>query len=169
MDRALFEEMVLPHLNAAYNLSRWMTRDGGEAEDIVQEAFLKAFRAFGTCEAKSAAEVRAWLLAVVRNTCLTWLRKKGAATTTEFDEEVHGVGEPDGESVLLNRAALGALQGCVEALPSEFREAVVLREIEEMSYKEVAGVLGVPVGTVMSRLARARRRLQDCMGGRRTA
>src|SRR6185503_15554995 len=172
MDPGLFEQRVLPHLNAAYNLGRWMTRNSHDAEDIVQEAYLKAFRSFQTCHATTAAETRAWLLTIVRNTCLTWLRRKGAAPMTEFNEETHTGREltPDGESALLNEAALGHLNGCVEALPPEFREVIVLREIEELPYKEVAGIAGVPIGTIMSRLARARRRLQDCMTARsRTA
>ena len=172
MDPGLFEQTVLPHLNAAYNLGRWMTRNGDDAEDVVQEAYLKAFRSFQTCQATTAEETRAWLLAIVRNTCLTWLRKKGATSMTEFNEETHTGREltPDGESVLLSQAALGHLNGCVEALPPEFREVIVLREIEELPYKEVAGIAGVPIGTIMSRLARARRRLQDCMtAGRQKA
>jgi|SRR6185312_8642079 len=172
MDPGLFEETVLPHLNAAYNLSRWMTRNSDDAEDAVQEAYLKAFRSFQNCKATTPEETRAWVLAIVRNTCLTWLRRKGAAPTTEFNEETHSGREltPGGESVMLSQAAADRLNGCVEALPPEFREVIVLREIEELPYKEVAGIAGVPIGTIMSRLARARRRLQDCMTARsRTA
>jgi RNA polymerase sigma-70 factor (ECF subfamily) len=103
----------------------------------------------------------------VRNTCFTWLRKQGNEPTVEFDEQMHSAADesPDAESVLLNQAALGRLQGCVEALPAEFREAIVLRELEELSYKEISDIAGVPVGTVMSRLARARKRLQECLAG----
>ncbi len=172
MDPGLFEQTVLPHLNAAYNLGRWMTRNSDDAEDVVQEAYLKAFRSFQTCQATTAEETRAWLLAIVRNTCLTWLRKKSGTSMTEFNEEAHTGREltPDGESALLNQAALGHLNGCLDALPPEFREVIVLREIEELPYKEVAGIVGAPIGTIMSRLARARRRLQDCMtAGRQTA
>jgi RNA polymerase sigma-70 factor (ECF subfamily) len=161
---ALFEQTVIPHLNAAYNLARWLTRNGDDAEDLVQEAYLRAFRSFDTFQDQDG---RAWLLAIVRNTCFTWLRKKGNQPTLEFDERMHS-GEdqpPDAESVLLNQAALGSLQDCIEALPPEFREVIVLRELEELSYKEISDIARVPVGTVMSRLARARKRLQQCLTG----
>jgi RNA polymerase sigma-70 factor (ECF subfamily) len=161
---ALFEETVIPHLNAAYNLARWLTRNGQDAEDLVQEAYLRAFRSFETFQGEDA---RAWLLAVVRNTCFTWLRKKGGQPAVEFDEQVHVAADqsPDAETVLLNQAALGSLQDCLEALPLEFREVMILRELEELSYKEIAGIVRVPIGTVMSRLARARKRLQQCLTG----
>ncbi len=171
MDRssklARFEQTVVPHLNAAYNLSRWLTRNSEDADDLVQESYLKAFRSFETFQGTGVNEARAWLLAVVRNTCLTWLRKKGSQPFTEFNEEVHSGGEEtqDAESVLLNRAALSSLKGCIENLPLEFRETIILREIEELSYKEISGIVRAPIGTVMSRLARARKRLQECMSG----
>jgi RNA polymerase sigma-70 factor (ECF subfamily) len=162
--RALFEETVIPHLNAAYNLARWLTRNGDDAEDLVQEAYLRAFRSFDTFQGH---ESRAGLLAVVRNTCFTWLRKRGEQPTAEFDEQLHSAAlqSPDAESVLLNQAALGSLQDCLEALPLEFREAIVLRELEELSYKEISDIARVPVGTVMSRIARGRKRLQQCLAG----
>src|SRR5580698_2145150 len=105
---ALFEQSVMPHLNAAYNLARWLTRTGPDAEDLVQEAYLRAFRSFETFQGTDA---RAWLLAIVRNTCFTWLRKKGERFTVEFDEQVHGAADesPDAESKLLTEAALGSL------------------------------------------------------------
>lgn len=161
---ALFERTVIPHLNAAYNLARWLTRNGPDAEDLVQEAYLRAFRSFDTFQGRDG---RAWLLAVVRNTCFTWLKKSGGQPAVEFDEQIHSAAVPssDAESVLLNQAALGSLQDCLEALPLEFREALVLRELEELSYKEISDIAGVPVGTVMSRLARARKRLQQCLAG----
>lgn len=161
---ALFEQTVMPHLNAAHNLARWLTRTGPDAEDLVQEAYLRAFQSFETFQGHDA---RAWLLAIVRNTCFTWLRKKGGQPTVEFDERAHGAANqaPDAESLLLTEAALGSLNGCLEALPLEFREAIVLRELEELSYKEISEIAHVPVGTVMSRLARARKRLQDCLQG----
>lgn len=162
--RALFEQTVMPHLNAAYNLARWLTRNGDDAEDLVQDAYLRAFRSFDTFQGQDG---RAWLLAVVRNTCFTWLRKKGERPTAEFDEQMRGAADqsPNAESVLLNQAALGSLQDCLEALPLEFREAIVLRELEELSYKEISDIARVPVGTVMSRLARGRKRLQQCLAG----
>jgi RNA polymerase sigma-70 factor (ECF subfamily) len=161
---ALFEQTVIPHLNAAYNLARWLTRNGPDAEDLVQEAYLRAFRSFETFEGKDG---KAWLLAVVRNTCFTWLKKKGNHPAVEFDEQSHGSADesPNAESVLLNQAALGSLNHCLEALPLEFREAIILRELEELSYKEISDIARVPVGTVMSRLARARKRLQECLAG----
>jgi RNA polymerase sigma-70 factor (ECF subfamily) len=164
---ALFEQTVVPHLNAAYNLSRWLTRNSEDANDLVQESYLKAFRSFETFQGSDIHEARAWLLTVVRNTCFTWLKKKGGHRSMEFNEEVHSAHAQmqDVESILLNRAALNSLNHCIEDLPLEFREAIVLREIEELSYKEISGIVGVPVGTVMSRLARARKRLQECMAG----
>lgn len=161
---ALFEQTFMPHLNAAYNLARWLTRNEHDAEDLVQESYLRAFRAVETFQGQDA---RAWLLAIVRNTCFTWLKKKGAQPFVEFDEQMHTAAgdSSNAESILLNRAALASLQDCLEALPPEFREAIVLRELEELSYKEISGIAGVPVGTVMSRLARARKRLSECLAG----
>ena len=161
---ALFEQSVMPHLNAAYNLARWLTRTGPDAEDLVQEAYLRAFRSFETFQGQDA---RAWLLAVVRNTCFTFLKKRGGQPTVEFDEQAHAVAveSPDAESLLLNQAALDSLHRCLEALPLEYREAIVLRELEELSYKEISDIARVPIGTVMSRLARARKRLQQCLEG----
>ncbi len=156
----------MPHLNAAYNLARWLTRNKDEAEDLVQESFLRAFRSF---ESFRGNDGRAWLLAVVRNTCFTWLRKQGQQFSEEFDEQSHtGFSQvPDAESILLNDAAMTSLNDCMEALPLEFREAIVLRELEELSYKEISDIARVPVGTVMSRISRGRKRLQDCLGGTR--
>jgi RNA polymerase sigma factor (sigma-70 family) len=130
----------------------------------VQEAFLRAFRSFETFEGQDG---RAWLLAVVRNTCFTHLKKKGERVAVEFDEQVHGAADeaPNAESVLLNEAALGSLNGCLEGLPLEFREVMVMRELEELSYKEISDIARVPIGTVMSRLARGRKRLQQCLEG----
>jgi RNA polymerase sigma-70 factor (ECF subfamily) len=163
-EQARFEQTVLPHLNAAYNLARWLTRNGDDAEDLVQEAYLRAFRSFDTFQGEDG---RAWLLAVVRNTCFTWLRKRGDKIMEEFDERLHSAADasPDAESILLNDAALGSLQDCLEGLPAEFREAIVLRELEELSYKEISDIARVPIGTVMSRLARGRKRLQECLAG----
>jgi RNA polymerase sigma-70 factor (ECF subfamily) len=162
--QAAFEQTILPHLNAAYNLARWLTRNEHDAEDVVQEACLRAFRSFETFQGQDG---RAWLLAVVRNTCFTWLRKKGGQPTLEFDEQVNLAADPspNAESVLLNEAALGSLQHCLEALSLEFREVIILRELEELSYKEISEIARVPDGTVMSRLARARKRLQQCLAG----
>ena len=162
--RDLFEQTVMPHLSAAYNLARWLTRNGDDAEDLVQEAYLRAFRSFETFQGQDG---RAWLLSAVRNTCFTWLRKKGNQPTAEFDEQMHSAADqsPNAESILLNQAALGSLHDCLEALPLEFREAIILRELEELSYKEISDIARVPVGTVMSRIARGRKRLQECLVG----
>jgi RNA polymerase sigma factor (sigma-70 family) len=161
--QALFEQSVMPHLNAAHNLARWLTRNAHDAEDVVQEAYLRAFRSFETFEGQDS---KAWLLAVVRNTCFTWLKKKGGKPVVEFDERMHSSDDsPNAESFLLNQSALGSLNDCLEALPVEFREAIVLRELEELSYKEISDIARVPIGTVMSRLARGRKRLQECLGG----
>lgn len=158
--RALFEATFLPHLPAAYNLARWLTRDAADADDVVQEAYLRAFRALSGFR---GGDGRAWFLAIVRNTGLTWLRRnRPPAPTVAFDESRHGESADrpatdDGESL---RAALAAL-------PTEFREAVVLRELEGLSYKEVAAVTGVPIGTVMSRLSRGRGLLREKLAGHR--
>jgi RNA polymerase sigma factor (sigma-70 family) len=162
-----FEQIVMPHLSAAYNLARWLTRNDDDAEDLVQESYLRAFRSFGTFQGDDGNSARTWLLTVVRNTCYTWLKKKGNWPATEFDEKVHsGASEPaDPESILLNEAAIGSLNDCLEGLPCEFREVVVMREIEELPYKEIAAIIRSPIGTVMSRLARGRKRLQECLAG----
>jgi RNA polymerase sigma-70 factor, ECF subfamily len=156
-----FEESVLPHLDSAYNLARWLTRNGHDAEDLVQESLLRAFRAFPGFRGDDG---RAWLLAVVRNVCYTWLRKnRQQELTTEFDEKVHTL-EGDmlnPERLVLREGDNARVRQALEELPAEFREVLVLREIEGLSYKEISTVVDIPVGTVMSRLARARGRLQQ--------
>lgn len=161
-----FELAVLPHLDAAYNLARWLTRNDHDAEDVVQESYLRAFEFFGGFY---GTEGRGWLLTIVRNTCYTWLRRnRNMEFSTEFDEEIHSVGNENlnPEEILLERASHQHLQDALEELPVEFREALVLREIEGLSYKEIADISGVPVGTVMSRLARARDRLKGGLAKR---
>ncbi len=159
--RAYFEQTVLSNLDAAYNLARWLTRDDRDAEDMVQEACLRAFRFFDSFH---GGDSRAWLLTIVRNTCYTWLRKNRAHEVVAFDEEIDGV-ETDlnPEEVLLQNADQQLLRKAMEELPIEFREVIILRELEGLSYKEIASITGVPLGTVMSRLARARKRLQHCL------
>lgn len=155
-----FEQTVLPHLDAAYNLARWLTRNDHDAEDVVQEAYLRAFEFFGGFY---GTDGRGWLLTIVRNTCYTWLRKNRAGElSTQFDEEIHHeeVASPNPEEILLQNADRQHLQDALEELPLEFRESLVLRELEGLSYKEIAEVSGVPLGTVMSRLARARDQLR---------
>jgi RNA polymerase sigma factor (sigma-70 family) len=154
-----FEQAVLPHMGAAYNLARWLTRNDHDAEDVVQEAYLRAFRFFDDFHGEAS---RPWLLTIVRNTCYTWLKQnRERELTTTFDEEIHS-GEcetSNPESLLLESIDRQTLQRTLEELPAEFREAVILRELEGLTYKEMADVAGVPLGTVMSRLARARKRL----------
>jgi RNA polymerase sigma factor (sigma-70 family) len=157
---ARFEAAVLPHLDAAYNLARWLTRNPQDAEDMVQEASLRAFRFFSGFH---GADSRAWLLTIVRNTCYTWLKQNRATDlTAPFDEDLHTEDcEALNPEAVLQRYADGQLlRQALEDLPFEFREVMVLRELEGLSYKEIAGIADIPIGTVMSRLARARRRLQ---------
>jgi RNA polymerase sigma factor (sigma-70 family) len=159
---ARFEGIVMPHLNAAYNLARWLLRDETDAEDVVQEAYLRALRFF---ESFHGEDGRAWLLAIVRNTCRTH-RKRAAGPAAEFDEEKHsdeGIGV---EERLVRQTDIDAVRWCIEGLPAEYREVVVLRELEEFSYKEIAAAITAPLGTVMSRLARARARLLECLTAR---
>jgi RNA polymerase sigma factor (sigma-70 family) len=156
-----FEEAVLPHLTAAYNLARWLTRNGHDAEDLVQEAYLRAFKSFESF--RGGADGRAWLFTIVRNTCYTWLQaNRVQELTIAFDEEMHTLEDESRspETLLLESADHQLLKDALEELPLAFREVVVLRELECMSYKEIADLIGIPVGTVMSRLARARERLQ---------
>lgn len=156
-----FEQTVLSNLDAAYNLARWLTRDDHDAEDVVQEACLRAFRFFDSFH---GGDSRAWLLTIVRHTCYTWLRKNRAHELVTFDEELDGLESgANPEELLLQSADQQSLRKAVEELPIEFREVIILRELEGMSYKEIASVTGVPLGTVMSRLARARKRLQQCL------
>jgi len=155
-----FEEAVVPHLNAAYNLARWLTRNEQDAEDVVQEAYLRAWKFFGSFR---GGESRPWLLTIVRRTCYTWLQHNRAPEgVTEFDDERHSVAseEANPETLLLQRVNAQVLRQALEALPVEFREVIILRELEDCSYKEIAAITDVPLGTVMSRLARARQRLQ---------
>ena len=153
-----FEQIVLSNLDAAYNLARWLTRDDHDAEDVVQEACLRAFRFFDSFR---GGDSRAWLLTIVRHTCYTWLRKNRAQELVTFDEELDGIESgANPEELLLQSVDQQLLRKAVEELPIEFREVIILRELEGLSYKEIARVTGVPLGTVMSRLARARKRLQ---------
>lgn len=154
-----FEESVMPHLDAAYNLARWLTRDEKDAEDVVQEAYLRAIRHFGTFR---GGDGRAWVLAIVRNTFYTWVKHRRLPEDyTVFDAEKHPHPEDtaDPEKLLLREVDRQRIRRALNALPPEFLEVIVLREFEELSYKEIAEVVQIPCGTVMSRLARARTRL----------
>ncbi|HLY16788.1 MAG TPA: sigma-70 family RNA polymerase sigma factor [Bryobacteraceae bacterium] len=161
----MFEQIFLPHLDAAYNLAHWLTRNEHDAEDIVQEAYLRAFRYFDSFR---GTDGKAWLLAVVRNTCLTWRSREYGMAKIPFDEEVHhdSANLPTTGSQLATEGNLASLRDCMESLPAEFRGVLVMRELEELPYKDIAEVTGLPIGTVMSRLSRARQRLQDCVAGR---
>lgn len=154
-----FEQQVLPHLDAAYALARWLTQGGADAEDVLQEAMLRAYRYYGGGAHDNA---RAWLLTIVRNTFYTLRGQEPVAALQDtFDEAIHGadgnVATP--ESQLLRGADAQQLRQAIEQLPLEFREVLVLREFEECSYKDIAEITGLKMGTVMSRLARARERL----------
>src|SRR6516165_8748069 len=162
---ARFEETVLPWLDAAYNLARHLLRDAHVAEDAVQDACVRALRHFGGFRGENP---RAWLLTIVRHTCYSWRRREGRhPAATEFDEELHGVGEraDDPEPAEERRRTSAQVERALEQLPAEFREVLVLRELEGLSYKEIAEVVRVPVGTVMSRLSRARERMQRALAG----
>jgi RNA polymerase sigma factor (sigma-70 family) len=156
-----FEHTALLHLDAAYNLARWLTRNDHDAEDVVQEAYLRAWKFFSSFH---GGDSRPWLLTIVRRTCYTWLQHNRAhELVTEFDEEHHSLESADSnpETLLLQRINAEVLRQALDALPVEFREVVVLREMEGLSYKDIAAITDVPQGTVMSRLARARKRLQQ--------
>jgi RNA polymerase sigma-70 factor, ECF subfamily len=163
--RERFEQAVLPHLDAAYNLARWLTRNEQDAQDVTQESFLRAFRFF---DGYQGGNMRAWLLTIVRNTCYTWLRRnRPPDAAVEFDEEIHSdelSGGADPEVQVLAAADRETVHRALEELPAIFREVLVLREVEGMSYKEIADVSSVSLGTVMSRLARARTRLRQSLG-----
>ena len=161
-----FEEAALPHLRAAYNLARWLTRNETDAEDVVQEAYLRAYKHFGSFH---GGDGRPWLLAIVRNTCYTWMRhNRSRELTVPLDDELHEIESKDlnPEALLLQSAESQAVRQALEELPVEFREVIVLREFEGLSYKQIADVVEIPLGTVMSRLARARKRLQQSLASR---
>jgi RNA polymerase sigma-70 factor (ECF subfamily) len=162
-----FERALLPHLDAAYNLARWLVADSNDAEDLVQEAYLRALRGFG---AFHGGDPRCWVLTIVRNTCYTWLRRNRGpdAPVSLDDHEADAVesAEPPPDAALLRHAEGAMVRAAIEQLPAEFREAVVLRELEGLSYKQIADVTHLPLGTVMSRLARARQRLYEALAGR---
>jgi RNA polymerase sigma-70 factor (ECF subfamily) len=160
---AQFEQTVVPHLAAAYNLARWLTGNEHDAEDVVQESYLRALKFFAGFRGGNS---RPWLLTIVRNTCYTWLRRNRMDDmTTELDEEVHGVDKTTSnpEAVMLAAARSDLVARALKELPVALREIVILRELEGMSYQEIADVASVPIGTVMSRLSRARTRLQKLL------
>jgi RNA polymerase sigma-70 factor, ECF subfamily len=162
--RRRFERLALPHLDAAYNLARWLARDPADAEDVVQEAYLRAYRYF---DAFQGGDFRVWLLTIVRNCFATWARENRSARltflpetpladTAEREETVWGTPPRDPEALLLEMLDGQMLEQLMLRLPPDYREVLLLREVEDLSYKDIATVTGVPIGTVMSRLARAR-------------
>ena len=161
-----FEQAMMPHMDAAYNLARWLTRNEDDAQDVVQEAYLRAFRFF---DGFHGLEARAWLLTTVRNTCYTWLeRNRHNRSATSFDEEIHSLDEDamNPSALALKSGDVEMIRQSLEELPDEFREVIVLRDLEEMPYKQIAEVIKVPLGTVMSRLARARGKLKRILCSR---
>ena len=163
---ASFEAMMLPHLDAAHNLARWLMRNEQDAQDVVQEAYLRAFKSFSGFHGSNG---RAWLLTIVRNTSYTLLKKNRAADlTTTFDEEIHASGrESVSPAAILEHAEDAELiKNAMNELSAEFREILTLRHQEELSYQEIGEILKIPVGTVMSRLARARAKLREYLASR---
>jgi RNA polymerase sigma-70 factor (ECF subfamily) len=169
--RQRFERLVLPHMDAAYSLACWLMRNEARAEEAVQEAYLRAFKFFGSCR---GGDARPWLLGIVRNTCYTLnARDRDVGVPDEFDESDHGeeavapgaiVSFPaNPETAAIENAERQLVHHCLRTLPAEFREVVILRELHECSYREIAAIAEIPIGTVMSRLARGRRLLQQAL------
>jgi RNA polymerase sigma-70 factor (ECF subfamily) len=162
-----FEAIALPHLGAAYSLARWLVHNEHDAEDLVQDAYLRALKFFS---GYYGGDSRAWLLTIVRNTCYTWLQRNRAQPLTEpiddqLEEEL-GLDFADPEALLLQRVDSQMVRDALRELPVEFREVVVLRELEALSYKEIAAIVDIPIGTVMSRLKRGRTRLSALLAKR---
>ena len=152
--------LLVTHLDAAYNLARWLMRNEADAEDLVQESYLRAFSHFAGFR---GGDGRAWLLKIVRNCCFDRLKRKGSREQdADFDEAVHSVGRQTStaETLLIMQERADLVTESLAELPAESREVLVLRELEQLSYQEIANITGIPLGTVMSRLSRARHRLQ---------
>ena len=162
---SIYEQKVLPHLDAAYNLARWLTCNDHDAQEVAQEACLRAFKFFGSFRGENA---RAWLLTIVRNTFYTWLKQnRPPEIARPLDDEALAVQHvsANGDNINLGLADAETVRRAIAELPIEFREVIVLREMEGLSYKEIAALSNVPIGTVMSRLARARKQLQQRLVG----
>ena len=167
--QARFEAIALPHLDAAYALARWMTRNDADAADVVQEAFLRAFRYFDSYRGDNA---KSWVLKILRRTCYSWLDRKRPADVVSLktEEEFGGAvatSAIDTEALLESRSNLRLLDRLIEALPAPLRETIVLRELHELGYRDIAEVTSVPLGTVMSRLHRARPATPRALSNRR--
>ena len=172
-----FELLALPHLDAAYNLARWLAGNPADAEDVVQEAYLRAYRYF---DAWQGGNFRVWLLTIVRNSFFTWARENRSARlvfhpdapagdTADTEATAWGAAPRDPETLLMERIDSQTLARLMDRLPAEYREVLLLREVEDLAYKEIAAVIGVPIGTVMSRLARGRLALRKLWLGEETA
>jgi len=168
--RSRFESVVLPHLDAAYALARWLTRNDADAADVVQEAMLRAFRYF---DSYREGDAKSWVLRIVRRTCYSWLERNRPADFVSFNAEAELDGDvaapavvSNTEALLQSRSDLRRLDALIEGLPTPLREVIVLRELNELGYREIAEVIGVPVGTVMSRLHRARSALRRAWNGK---
>jgi RNA polymerase sigma-70 factor (ECF subfamily) len=169
-DEERFGALILPHLNSAFNLACWLTRNRADAEDVVQEATMRAFKFFAGFR---GVDGRVWLLRIVRNTFYSWCMENAAHAGTEFDEALHSLDEASGwspdqraqspEALLMRKDCDRLVQQALAALPLEFREVLVMRELEELSYKEIAAIVDIPIGTVMSRLARGRKLLVNSL------
>lgn len=162
-EKARFERTVLPHLDSAFNLARWLLRNGVDAEDAAQEAMLRAYRFFPGFH---GGDARAWLLQIVRNTCYGSFEKHGREKEmTGFDEQMHSAAGPTPEALAIAGDNRERLAQAIESLPARYREAIVLRELEGCSYKEIAAITSIPIGTVMSTLSRARAQLHAALSG----
>jgi RNA polymerase sigma factor (sigma-70 family) len=164
MPRRSFEEVVLPHLDAAFNYARWLTRSQADAEDVVQDACVRAFKFFASFRGDDA---RSWLLTIVRNTWYGRFPRRAAGVsivTTDEDDDDRPDESPNPEALVIQQETVERVRCALEELPADFREVLVLRELEGLSYKEIAAVVSIPIGTVMSRLARGRERLSTVLG-----
>ena len=171
-NRRRFERLALPHLGAAYNLARWLTHNDHDAEDVVQDAYLRALRYIGSLRGDDA---RAWLLQLVRHTCFTWLKKNRPIDLIAFDgddeagDDIAAPAADEPPAVAVRKADRAQINQAIAMLPIAFREVLVLRELEDLSYSEIARIAEIPIGTVMSRLARARALMRQALapGARR--
>jgi len=163
---AQFEAIALPLVGAAYNLARWLVRDDHDADDVVQEAYMRAFRFFGGYR---GGDSRSWLLTIVRNTCYTWLQQNRSRELSEpIDDRLDevGISTKNPETILLQTMDAQLVRQALEELPIEFREVLIMRELEDLSYRQISTIADLPIGTVMSRLARGRKRLRELLASR---